>query len=421
MKKSDIPKGYKPTAVGVIPEDWEVKTLGQAFDFISGYAFSSNQFNSNGLKLITPKNFTKNGSASFEKNNTKYTAEEVDRKYYCKEGDLLILLTDLTPTCELLGKPALLTKKDGTVLLNQRIVKLNPKRNLNPRFVNNFLLTDSPHKWIKRTATGSTVKHSSNNSLSNIKIPLPPLPEQQKIAAILSNWDLALEQCEAAISTLKKRNKGLAQQLLSGQKRLDGFEGEWQEYQFGDLIKEVKRPIEWDDEELYQLISVRRRSGGLFKRDSLYGKEIKTKNLRTAKKDDFLISKMQIVHGAAGLVTEEFDDMKISGSYIAVRSKTDKILDIRYLNWLSKLPRFYHQTYTSSFGVHIEKMTFSFKLFLKEKIHLPKHEEQQAIVNILQQADRELELQIAKRDALQEQKKGLMQKLLTGEVRVSLK
>jgi type I restriction enzyme S subunit len=189
-------------------------------------------------------------------------------------------------------------------------------------------------------------------------------------------------------------------------------------YSYGQVLKVVKRPVQWDDEMLYDLISVRRRSGGLFHRDSLFGHQIKTKNLRTANEGDFLISKMQIVHGASGLTTREFDGMKVSGSYISVVSAAPDILDIEYLNLISKTSKFYHQTYISSYGVHIEKMTFDFKTFMKKKVILPTIEKQREVVKIFTAADREIALLEAELDALREQKRGLMQRLLTGRVRV---
>ena len=166
------------------------------------------------------------------------------------------------------------------------------------------------------------------------------------------------------------------------------------------------------------MISIRRRSGGVFYRDSLYGHQIKTKTLKPVHEDDFLISKMQIVHGASGLVSSEFDGMMASASYIIMRTKNEDMLDIRFLDLLSRLPWFYHLTYLSSHGVHIEKMTFDFKDFLKRSIYLPPIAEQIRIVECMYSSEREIESLQKEQSYLQTQKKGLMQQLLTGAVRV---
>ncbi len=264
-------------------------------------------------------------------------------------------------------------------------------------------------------------KTLGQKEFSKLRIPLPPYTEQQKIASILCTWDEAIATNEELISFLQTRKKGLMQRLLTGKDRLPGFDEEWQEEQIGLLLREVKRPITWENEATYNLISVRRNSGGLFLRERRKGTEIKTKKMNIALAGDFLISKMQIVHGASGLTTCEFDGMHISGSYIALVASNNNELDIRFFDWLSRTPFFYHQTYLSSYGVHIEKMTFNLRDFLKQKIRIPNSTDEQAkIVSILEAAESEIKLYQEKVEILKQQKKGLMQRLLTGQVRVKV-
>jgi len=160
---------------------------------------------------------------------------------------------------------------------------------------------------------------------------------------------------------------------------------------FKNLVKQIVRPIKFDDNATYDLISVRRRSGGILRRGVFVGHEIKTKQMYAVQKGDFLISKMQIVHSASALVEEEFDGLIISGSYIAMRIANHRKLDVNFLNWLSKTPYFYHLAFLASYGVHIEKMTFNLRLFLKSKFKIPeKIQEQCAIVDILKTVDNEI-------------------------------
>jgi type I restriction enzyme, S subunit len=91
---------------------------------------------------------------------------------------------------------------------------------------------------------------------------------------------------------------------------------------------------------------------------------------------------------------------------------------MEFLKWYSQTPYFYHQTFISSYGVHIEKMTFDFGTFLQLEIRLPGIEEQIAINEVLQTADKEIQLLKAKTEKLREQKKGLMQVMLTGKKRL---
>ena len=258
-------------------------------------------------------------------------------------------------------------------------------------------------------------------ALERMPFLIPPKAEQDIIHSAITRWDYYINLIERLLTAKQERRTWLMQQLLTGKRRLPGFAGEWRKIHIGDILKEVKRPVKWDDNHLYKLISVRRRSEGLFQREHLYGSQIKTKKMNLAKAGDFLISKMQIVHGASGLVTDEFDGMHISDSYIALRSSIPKIFDINFFNWLSKLPLMYQHALFSSYGVHIEKMTFNLTDYLARNIKIPPSiDEQQAIVKILITADREIDLLRSQLEALREQKKGLMQQLLTGKVRVKV-
>jgi type I restriction enzyme S subunit len=183
----------------------------------------------------------------------------------------------------------------------------------------------------------------------------------------------------------------------------------------------VKRPVVWDDSHLYQLLSLRRASGGLFLREEIYGHKILTKKMNTTKEGDFLISKMQIVHGASGLTTAEFDGLHVSDSYVALRTKNERQLDIRFFAWMAKLPYMYHLALVSSSGVHIEKMTFDLDEYLDMHIEIPPTvDEQRRIVETLDLADREISKLQSMAGAYREQKKFLMQQLLTGKRRVKV-
>lgn len=195
--------------------DWETTILGKLIGLQSGFAFSSDYFGSGGKKLVTPKNFTKFGFGNFDSTISKYSTEEVPPKFICSPGDLLLLLTDLTPTCELLGKPLEVAEKDGVVLLNQRIAKVEPISNgVTKPFLKQFFLTDTYNAVIVKTASGSTVKHSSNKIILNMGIVLPAPEEQQRIADCLTSIDDLIAAQTQKLAALKTHKKGLMQQLF---------------------------------------------------------------------------------------------------------------------------------------------------------------------------------------------------------------
>lgn len=419
-RSKNIPQGYKDTPLGVIPQEWEVKRLEDISTIKGGYAFDSSKFKDCGQYQIVKMSNLYEGLLDLERSKSfidEISAAEFE--YLLKPNDILITLTGTIGKRDYGYTFQILNQKN--LLLNQRVAKIQAKQ-INDSFLYFYTKTLPFLNGFFLCSRGGTGNQSNVSTIDVGKLTIiyPPLQEQQKIAEILTCWDTAIEKHTQLIEKLEARKRGLMQQLLTGKKRLKGFEEKWKKYQYCDILKSIQRNMSWNDGELYELISVKRRSGGLFLRESLYGHQIKTKKLRPTFEGDFLISKMQIVHGASGLTTKEFHNKKISDSYIAVIPRDKNILNIDYLNLASQMPYFYHQTYISSYGVHIEKMTFDFETFMSLSITLPSLTEQTAIANILSSADEEIRKEKQKLAALKEQKKGLMQVLLTGKKRVKI-
>jgi type I restriction enzyme S subunit len=405
------------------PKEWKLLSVASLADnskdlFDDGDWIEAEYLTDSGIRLIQTGNV---GEGIFvDKEKRKYISEESYTKLKCKElivGDILIcrLADPAGRACILpyIGEEKMITSVDVSIY--------RPKLDFADRsFLVASMNTPIWFNEIRERCGGSTRTRIARSELGKMKIPLPPLPEQKAIAQMLSTADAAIHTTEKLIAQKELRKKWLMQQLLTGKKRLKGFGGEWKEHSYEKILKVVKRNFAWDENELYKLISVRRRSGGIFYREALYGHQILVKTLRTANEGDFLFSKMQILHGASALVTKEFDGAKISGSYIAVVPKEKKQLNMEFFQWYSQTLYFYHQTYISSYGVHIEKMTFDFDTFLQLEMKLPSIEEQTAIATVLQAADKEISLLKAKAERLREQKKGLMQQLLTGKVRLKV-
>ena len=406
-----IPTGYKPSPLGPIPEDWEVKRLGEICDIdkesLSSKTDPEYKFDYISLSDVDSDNFEISTSKQIFK-----TAPSRARRIV-KKGDVIISTVRLN-----LQAFFLIKNNVENLIVSTGFAVLTPQKNVLGEYLIQYVFSDKVSRQFFQLVVGSNYPAVNSSDIAHLKLAIPPIKEQEKICNVLQLWDTAIAKQTALIEKLTLRKRGLMKQLLTGKKRLEGFGGEWKKCTYSNILSEVKRTLIWDEDELYKLISVRRRSEGLFFRESLYGREIATKNLRPAKTGDFLISKMQIVHGASGLVTEEFDDAKISGSYISLVSKNSDVLDIKYFNLWSQTPIFYHQTFVSSFGVHIEKMTFDFDTFMSFSMPLPPIKEQHAIVLLMDSLNKEIEIAKEKLSHLQNQKRGLMQVLLTGKKRV---
>ncbi len=191
---------------------------------------------------------------------------------------------------------------------------------------------------------------------------------------------------------------------------------DWKEFQLKDILNLTLESLKMEDEKEYELITVRRRFGGVDSRGVFKGKKILVKNQFYVRENDFVISKRQISHGACGLVLKELDGAIVSNEYNVFKPNKD-LLDQVFFNYYVRVPKFNQTFYSYSDGIHIEKLLFKTQSWLKQKIPFPPLKEQEKIAQILTTWDDVLSKQETLIKAKEELKKGLMQKLLSGEVR----
>ena len=411
---------YKQTEVGLIPEDREVKKLGNEINILGGNAFSSNDISEEGIKWLKIANVGINKIKEDVLEFLPFEFKEIHKDFLLKSGDYVMALTR-----PLLGGKLKISKilNNDEWLLNQRVAKLDSKVGTIEYYINYFKQPYFCYQ-LEVLMAGTDPPNLSLTEFKNIKIPVPPLPEQKKIADCLSTWDCAIEKQSQLINALTQRKKALMQQLLTGKKRLPGFSGEWKEVKLGNLGK------------TYNGLT------GKTKEDFGEGKPFITyMNIFTNPKID--ISNFEYVK----MGTNENQNKAIYGDiFFTVSSETpdevgmasvllDKVNDL-YLNsfcfgfrlndFKSLLPEFSSYLFRNElFRKEVHKLAQGSTRFnlsklelMKIEIKLPSLEEQTAIAEILATADRELQLQKEKLAQLQTQKKGLMQVLLTGKKRL---
>jgi type I restriction enzyme S subunit len=279
---------------------------------------------------------------------------------------------------------------------------------------------------IESMGTGTTVKGIRLEQIRSMSISLPTLPEQRKITDILTSVDDAIEKTEAIIKQTEKVKKALMQQLLmkgSGQTEFKQTEigeipMEWELANLGSLFNTIQRPLKMDDEQEYQLVTVKRRQEGIVPRSKLKGKEILVKSQFVINGGDFLISKRQIVHGACEIVPNHFDGAIVSNEYHVLSSKGE--YDLEYFRWFSRTNLIMKYFLLSSIGVHIEKMLFRIDDWFKRIVPLPPLEEQKRISNILNSTQDSINANKKYLNQLLILKQSLMQILLTGKVGVNV-
>ena len=184
---------------------------------------------------------------------------------------------------------------------------------------------------------------------------------------------------------------------------------DWASKKIGQWLKLAERTIVLQDEEEYQLVTVRRGFGGVDSRGSFLGKNVLVKNYFIVKTGDFIISKRQIAHGACGIVPPELDGAVVSNEYNVFLPQDGT--NIQMFNLMMQLPHYKRLFYLMSDGVHIEKLLFKTQDWMKRKLAMPLLKEQKKIAEILSTQDKTIELQGRKIEELKRFKKGCLEKM----------
>jgi type I restriction enzyme S subunit len=397
--------GFKKTAIGLIPVDWEITDLGDLGDFKSGSGFPINEQGGNdGVPFYKVSDMNLPENEVFMTVSNNYISEEQVIKLKMKP----------------IENEAIIFAKVGAAIFLER-----------KRFAQNFLIDNNMMAFVpkipsiylkysldyirlsKYAQTGALPAYNASD-LKTIQLPIPPQTEQQKIAEILSTWDNAIAKCKATINTLKARNKGLANQLLTGRKRLNGFTEKWIELKADKIFR---NNTDKTHNGQLEILSATQERGVIPRRMNNIDIKYDVSSLGTYKKveiGDYVISLRSFQGGIEyseyeGIVSPAYTILKeiipISKTFFKVYFKTE--------TFISRLN-------TIIYGIRDGKQ-ISFKDFATLKLPCPSIEEQNAIAQVLETANQELKSYVTKLEALQLQKKGLMQQLLTGKIRVNVK
>lgn len=191
--------------------------------------------------------------------------------------------------------------------------------------------------------------------------------------------------------------------------RFENFSGDWQDKGIGSILAETRRPVELLDNELYQLVTVKRRNEGVVARASLKGKDILVKNYFGIKSGDYLISKRQVVHGANGIVPESLDNAVVSNEYLVVTDSDE--ITAKFWTVISKRHQMHKLFFISSYGVDIEKLVFDVTDWKSRVITIPDVTEQSAITDYFRQLDNLINQHQQKHDQLSNIKKAMLEKM----------
>jgi type I restriction enzyme S subunit len=406
---------YKDTKIGRIPKDWEIKQLASICDIVMGQSPSSESYNENdtGLPLVQ-------GNADIKSRITKpriYTSQitkisEVDDIIMTVRAPVGAIAKSNIKSCIGRGVCALRVKSIDNEFLYQ-------------------MLIEKETSWI-RLEQGSTFSAVNSKDIKTFKIALPPLPEQQKIAAILTTVDEQISATDKIIEKSKELKKGLIQKLFSEgightefkDTKIGRFPKDWKLVLLGEVFKKIVVGFVGSVSEYY----CPKDEGVLFLRTknikenklSLKGveyvtKEFASKNSKSnIENGDIIIARVGIT-GTACMIRGLENSANCANVIILKKEENVNSLFFDYLinSWLIQKQI---QSNTAG-GV---QLVFNTSLSKKLKIPLPSKNEQQKIAAILSEADAKIEKEQTQKAQLEALKKGLMQQLLTGKKRVKV-
>ena len=386
---------YKQTAIGLIPNDWEVKKLSDVSKVIMGQSpDSKNYFDYEiGMPLLQG-----NADIKERKSIKRIWTNQITK--VCEENDIVMSVRAPVGT---------IAKASFKSCIGRGICSIQSNELINKQFLY-FYLEKHETNWT-RLSQGSTFESINSDDIKLLKIPLPPLPEQQKIAEILATWDIAINTNKLVLEELVKQKKWLAYNLLFNKNEKNNL------VPLSKLLDRVKNPFTPNPQKYYKQIGIRSHAKGIFYKEEVSGLDLGNKSVFHIEPNCFILNIVFAWEHAIAKTTLNEVGMIASHRFPMFKPVANK-LDLDYLLHFFKSQKGKDLLGLASPGGAGRNKTLGQSEFLKLKIPVPSIEEQKTIAEVLDKADHEILLYKEKIANLELQKKGLMQQLLTGKTRV---
>jgi type I restriction enzyme S subunit len=389
VKEVEISEGYQYTEIGLIPKDWEVKTLNEVARYRRGsfpqpYGLDKWYDDTNGLPFVQVFDVDENWKL---KSTTKRRiSKEAQRmSVFVEKGSIVLTIQGSIGRTAITQYDAYL---DRTLLLFESFFVP-----FNKYFF--MLLVYALFEQEKQKAPGGTIKTITKEALSSFKISFPKIAEQNRVAEILFDTEVLIENLEKLI--VKKRNikQGAMQELLTGRKRLAGFEDEWGKSKIGDILKVRHGRSQKDvqsESGIYPILG----SGGLM-----------------GYANEYLCDSESVLIGRKGTIDKpQFMDCPFWTVDTLFYTEIKKGYSPKFIYYKFLLIDWY--SYNEASGVP----SLNAKTIENIEMVIPSYETQLHIAQILTDMDDEIEALEEKLFKYKMIKQGMMQVLLTGKIRL---
>ena len=391
---SEIPKGYQLTRLGLIPDDWDIEETQHCLTRVR-----------KPVQVDKNASYTQIGIRSHAKgifHKEPVTGEGLGNKsVFWIEPDCFVV--NIVFAWE--QAVAKTTEHEIGLIASHRFPMYKAKKGkVNIDYLLNFFKTPRGKHALGIASPGGAGRNKTlgQKEFSSLKVALPPLQEQEKIVEIIQTWDEAIEKQEALIKQKVLYKKGLMQKLLSGEVRFEGFSDEWKFTKLGDLL-DYEQPTKY-------LVS-----------STDYNDSYKTPVLTAGKK--FILGYTDEETGvfSRALPVIIFDDFTTANKFVTFpfKAKSSAMKILKAKNESVNLKLVFEMMQTINY-IADDYKRYWISEYQEFEIKLPSAEEQQKIAEVLTFADNEIEALKNELQIFKQQKKGLMQKLLTGQIRVKV-
>jgi len=421
-----IQEQYKDTKIGLIPKDWEVKNLKECCsinqDSLSSSTKADFSFYYLDLSLV------KKGNIDFPDDKVDFENAPSRARRKIKKGD--ILMSTVRPN--LLGN-GYISFNSEEYIASTGFAVLSNSKDTNGEFLYHYLYSHNMQSQIERMLVGSSYPAINNKDVEILKVPFPPLPEQQKIAEILSTVDEQIRTTQAIIDKSKELKKGLMQKLFSEgightefkETKIGRIPKDWDVVQLGELCEVITKgttPTTNGFSYLeYGINFVKVESidsFGQFKKQmfAYIGEDCHKSFKRSQLKEGDILISIAGALGRTAIVTNEILPANTNQAVGILRLENKSLnIFIRYF-----LDSHYLQKFIERVNVASAQANLNLGHLNKFHIAFPPRQEQEKISKILSEADAKIEKEEQEKAQLEQLKKGLMQQLLTGQKRVKI-
>jgi type I restriction enzyme S subunit len=393
------------TKVTNIPDGWTKKRLGDIalVTKLAGFEFSEYIKYDDSQEIIAIRALNlKNGKLDLS--NIKKISKDISNKLIRSKLFVNDLVLSYVGT---IGEVAIIDKND-TYHLAPNVCKLSLDNN-DSNYIKNLLISDLGKREIDKHLTTSSQPALSMGNVRELSFIMPKdIKEQEKISNILTSWDDMIDLQSKKVEQLMQEKQSRLQTLLKPK-------GDWEETRLGELINQ--RSVRNKGTKVSRVLSVSNKNGFVLPEEQ-FARTVASKDLSNYKvvyQGDYAYNPSRINVGSIARL-DNYDIGIVSPMYVVVTPLENKINSEYFYQWISSYEAKEKIKRSASGSV---RETVDYTAFSSLKISISKDiNEQIKIANILKSYDELIKLNKNKLDELNEQKKGLMQKLLTGEVRV---